>query len=108
MREIDSKISELVTEAESNNEKLDIFIFSDHGMVDIVNNVNIKEHLENSELKKVDDYIAFYDSTMARFWVEDEKVKKRIIEIVSSIDHVTYLDEELRNKYKINFKTRKW
>lgn len=108
MREIDNQISKLIKIAEEKYENLNIFIFSDHGMVEIIDNVDVKSTLDNSDLKLVDDYKVFYDSTMARFWVKNEEVKNKIIQLLSKVENLTYIDESLKQKYNINFPDSKW
>jgi len=108
MSEIDKKVYKLIQEAKTKYENVEIFIFSDHWMVEVNNNIDIKSILYDSNLKVWKDFKVFFDSTMVRIWSEDKKVKQKIIDIVWNIDHVTYLDEKLKNKYKINFKNNKW
>ncbi|MFH1211582.1 MAG: alkaline phosphatase family protein [Candidatus Woesearchaeota archaeon] len=108
MQEIDTKIKSIYSEAVREYGKADIFVFSDHGMVDVKHTIDVKVIVENSGLTPIKDYVVFYDSTMVRFWVNNEKAKKRIITLLSKIKHLTYLDDKLKAKYRIRFRTRKW
>lgn len=105
---IDVKIKELYGIANEKYDKVNLFLFSDHGMVEVKNNINVQKELETMNLIKGVDYIPFYDSTMVRFWIDDLGVRDKIINKLNSVKHLTYLDENLKNKYHINFKSRKW
>lgn len=58
---IDSYAAEITKKCDS------LLIFSDHGMIDIRNTVNIWEWIRNSGLLFGKDYLMFLDSTLARF-----------------------------------------
>jgi hypothetical protein len=45
---------------------------------------------------------------MVRFWVKNKKTQKILIQNLSKIPHLNYLDEKLKKKYHVRFKTRKW
>ena len=105
---IDKKIEELVEYAKKRYDKVNIFIFSDHGMVEVIDTINVKEIIDQSILQPIKDYIVFYDSTMVRFWIKRKEVGDKIVGLLDGTDHLTYLDEKLKEKYRIRFKTRKW
>lgn len=108
MYDYDKKINFIFNEALKKYSKVNIFIFSDHGMEEVFGTINVKSILENSNLVPAKDYISFYDSTMVRFWVNSDKIKQKIIKLLSNVDHLNYLDNKLKNKYHINFKDHKW
>jgi hypothetical protein len=45
-----------------------IYLLSDHGMVDVTRTVDVMGRLAVLPLRCPDDYLAFFDSTLARFW----------------------------------------
>jgi hypothetical protein len=45
-----------------------LYLCSDHGMVDVTETVDVMARLEPLPVRRGRDYVAFYDSTMARFW----------------------------------------
>jgi predicted AlkP superfamily pyrophosphatase or phosphodiesterase len=108
MNLIDKQIAKIYNEAKQKYKKVNLFVFSDHGMVEIKDTVNVKQVLDKSDLKPIKDYIVFYDSTMVRFWTKNKDTQKKIIKILSKVQHLTYLDDKIKAKYKIRFKTRKW
>ena len=47
---------------------VDVYVLSDHGMTDVARSVDLWGGLERAGVRLGRDYIAFYDSTMARLW----------------------------------------
>ena len=45
-----------------------LYLCSDHGMVDVVEHVDVVARLRGLSARRGRDYLAFFDSTMARFW----------------------------------------
>ena len=108
MHELDVKISKMYSEAKEKYDQVNLFIFSDHGMVEVKHAVNVKKVVDKLDIKPIKDYTVFYDSTMVRFQVRNENVKNTIISALQKINNLTYLDEKLKEKYKIRFKDKKW
>lgn len=108
LKNIDTKIGELINTSKKKYKDFNFFIFSDHGMEEITQTINVKNHLKKINLKPEKDYIIFYDSTMVRFWCTDETIKKKIISHMKKLPNITHLDSTLKKKYHINFKNRKW
>ena len=107
LRKVDQKIKELYREAKEKSKQVDLFVFSDHGMCKIKEYNNVQKYLKNSKFKIKKDYLPFYDSTLARFWILNEKIREEFIKFVRQIPKLTYLDERLLKKYGINFKNKK-
>ncbi len=49
-------------------DRVRVRLISDHGMADIRGTVDLIAAVESTGLEFGEDYVAFYDSTMARFW----------------------------------------
>lgn len=77
LRYLDGKVEEIVT-ALREKEPTDVVIFSDHGMVPITKTVNIINEFKSLGLSD-DDYIILPDSTMARVWLNNSSLKKKIV-----------------------------
>jgi len=45
-----------------------LYLLSDHGMVDVTRTEDVIARLEPLSVRRPQDYLAFFDSTMARFW----------------------------------------
>jgi hypothetical protein len=50
--------------------KTAFFLFSDHGMTDVSSVVDLKREVKKWGYRTGRDFLAFYDSTMARFWCD--------------------------------------
>lgn len=59
-------------------------LFSDHGMTQVKGTADVMGMVERSGLKFGKDYVAVYDSTMARFWYLNDKAKTGIEQALAS------------------------
>lgn len=64
----EDRIRALVDRAQGVGRPLSIFLFSDHGMTDVREPVDLMARVEEWGFGPGSDILAFYDSTMARFW----------------------------------------
>jgi predicted AlkP superfamily pyrophosphatase or phosphodiesterase len=79
--------------------ELQIAVFADHGMIPVRNSVDIIARL--TKLKDIsNEYLAFLDSTMARFWASD-RVLNKIREDLKNLGAGRFLDKEDQRKYRI-------
>ncbi|BDU51133.1 alkaline phosphatase family protein [Haliovirga abyssi] len=106
MSKIDKKVKSLYKEALEKFKDVNLFIFSDHGMYNVEKFVDIQTPLKKAGLEQPRDFIAFFDTTFARFWTKDNGVKDKIIEVLNNTEGVRYLNDTLLDKYKINFKEK--
>jgi len=61
-----------------NNYADKILIFSDHGMIDVTEILDIQKIINQTGLVFEKDYIMFLDSTLARFWFFNETARRKI------------------------------
>lgn len=52
-----------------------MFVFSDHGMTPIRWTYDLRRDVDATGLTVLQDYLPAYDSTMARFWVENDRAR---------------------------------
>ena len=72
-------------------------VFSDHGMAPVRRQYDLMKDVEALGHSMPRDYLAVYDSTMARFWFFDEHARQRITRCLSeSVCGRIVPDEELR------------
>ena len=64
----DALIARLLGHARERGEELWIYLLSDHGMVDVTVTEDVMARLAGIGARWPKDYLAFFDSTMARFW----------------------------------------
>lgn len=59
-------------------DKVDVYLFSDHGMTPVIGTVDLQSLIHGLGLHYGLDYVALYDSTMARFWFFNPDAKQLI------------------------------
>ena len=73
-------------------------VLSDHGMTPVRQTYNLVADIDRLGLTTPDDYLAVYDSTMARFWFFSVRGRRAITERLASIPCGRILgDDELRD-----------
>ncbi len=93
----DRNIRELMAVAAENYDEVKLHVFTDHGMHDIERGHDVQREVAELGLKFGADYVAFYDSTMARFWPRHTAAENRLREFFSAHPHGRLLPEaELR------------
>lgn len=84
-------------------------IISDHGMTPLMGTVDLMKRIDGLELKFAKDYVAVYDSTMARFWYLNLAAKEKIRTRLSSPDcKGSLLTREEKVLYGIDFADNKF
>ena len=72
-------------------------VFSDHGMTPVNRHCDVAAVVTGCGFQSPRDYLAVYDSTMARFWFFSERAREEICRRLSELEYVRLLtDEELR------------
>ncbi len=68
----EKRLAEIVAASRNDGRPLRLYLFSDHGMTDVSGSVNLMREVESWGFRLGTDIVAFYDSTMARFWCDVE------------------------------------
>lgn len=63
------RVRELLATARANYDRVDFYLFSDHGMTPLAGSVDLKNRLEGAPYRFGRDFLVCYDSTMVRLWV---------------------------------------
>lgn len=72
-------------------------VFSDHGMTPVRARHDLASDIENLGLRSPNDYLAVYDSTMARFWLRSPRAQRMLPDCLNrSVCGRVLRDEELR------------
>ena len=72
-------------------------ITSDHGMTPVRGHYDLVKDVENLSLRMPEDYLAVYDSTMARFWFFSESAQQAVTGLLTGLSCGRILsDNELR------------
>jgi predicted AlkP superfamily pyrophosphatase or phosphodiesterase len=74
----DTQIREVFQSAQRSYEDVRLYVFTDHGMHDIHAGYDLQKDVEALGLRFGKDYVAFYDSTMGRFWTLNPGAKDRL------------------------------
>ncbi len=97
------RIEELLRAVETAGVAVKLFVFSDHGMVPVRGTVDIRRQVASLGLRFGRDYIAVYDSTMARFWYLDPHCRPRIREVLAACHQGRLLTDAEKERYGIAF-----
>jgi hypothetical protein len=62
-----------------------LFVFSDHGMTPIRWTYDLRRDVDALGLRVLRDYLPAYDSTMARFWIFEERARQELTALLA--DH---------------------
>jgi len=98
MRLYEEWIDQVLEAAKGHYEEVRLFVFSDHGMANCDEHVDVMSVINKLPLKFGVDYGAVYDSTMARFWFLKPGAKEMITEALATVEEGRILqDEELKH-----------
>lgn len=59
-------------------ERIGLYLLSDHGMVDVDRHADVMSAVARIGLRMPDQFLAFFDSSMARFWWRTEGARSRV------------------------------
>lgn len=97
---LDQRLQKIVRRAEQTCGPVRVHVFSDHGMTDVRRTSDLLPRWERLGFRYGRDYVAAWDSTMARFWFESDSVRARALEWLTEQPEGRLLDEaELRREH---------
>lgn len=99
----DRHLRRVLEVAAENYDEVRLFIFSDHGMTDIEETCDLMQQIDRLPYKFGRDYVAMYDSTMARFWFFDDGARDEIRRVLAGEDRGEILSEESLAEYGCDF-----
>lgn len=73
-----------------------IYLLSDHGMVDVDTVVDVRSRLAALPVRMPHDYLAFFDSTMARFWWRTPDARAQVRAALDAGSHGRWLESAER------------
>jgi hypothetical protein len=83
-------------------------VVSDHGMTPVRRTVDVLGHVERLGLSMPADYLAVYDSTMARFWLAREDVRPRLERHLQELPGGRLVDDPELERLGILFPDRRY
>ncbi|MGV3526674.1 MAG: alkaline phosphatase family protein [Candidatus Sericytochromatia bacterium] len=78
LRWYEQELRSLLALAREHYDDVSFYAFSDHGMHDVLGSINLIQTIEATGLRYGTDYVAMYDSTMARFWFPNPAARQRV------------------------------
>ena len=90
----DAWIREAFAAAALRGRPLWLYLCSDHGMVDVTSFVDVMARLEPLPVRRGRDYVAFYDSTMARFWWSNDAAREAVRAALAAEPGGRWLEQE--------------
>lgn len=97
----DDLIESLLQSLHERYDIVDLLLFGDHGMVDVLATVDIWALLDGLPLRFGHDYAFFLDSTMARFWFFTEAARRAVTEALAVVPNGRWLEDVERSYYGI-------
>jgi len=85
LRTYEKWIDELLAVARQHYSEIKLYVFSDHGMANCDQLLDLRQYIEALPLRMFHDYAVVYDSTMARFWFFNERAREQIIDCLKHV-----------------------
>ena len=89
-------------------DSVNLFVFSDHGMTDTIEEYPLMDSINKLDLRFGVDYAVVYDSTMARFWFLNEKGKTEIINALEKENCGKILSKDEMHRYGCDFPNKRY
>jgi hypothetical protein len=93
LRAYEKWIENLLAAAGEHYEEVRLYIFSDHGMANCDELLDLKSKIETLPLQLGKDYTVVYDSTMARFWFFNDRAREQITAALKTVPEGRILPE---------------
>jgi len=85
-----------------------LYLCSDHGMVDVTASVDVMGRLARLPWRHGRDYLAFFDSTMARFWWRDPAARPVVRAALEGLRGGRWLDDAALEAAGVRFEGREY
>jgi predicted AlkP superfamily pyrophosphatase or phosphodiesterase len=108
IRWYEQELQQLFEFAQEVYQEVRLFCFSDHGMTPVIEFCDLKTRIEKLGLVFGQDYVAVYDSTMARFWFLKEFARSIIVETLQKEPQGEILSTEQLKQFECNFSQQKY
>ena len=96
LRVYETWIRRLLQAAAGHYEEVRLYVFSDHGMANCDEHLDLKARMEALPLRMGRDYTVVYDSTMARFWFATPEARQQITAALGKVPQGRIMpDDEL-------------
>lgn len=106
LREYESWIEVILYVAAQHYAEVPLYVFSDHGMANCDELLDLRKHIHSLPLRMGCDYAVVYDSTMARFWFFNERARSQITAALEQVPQGRILPEEELRELRTFFEDR--
>jgi Type I phosphodiesterase / nucleotide pyrophosphatase len=103
-----ARLRRLFEVAKHRDPETTLAVFSDHGMTPVSEHHDLVADIEKLGFSMPEDYLAAYDSTMARFWLFRDPARKGICECLGELPYGRILPEEELRELGIFFPDRRY
>lgn len=104
----ETRLSDLFRQAREIDANAAFTIVSDHGMTPVREHFDLVKQVEDLGFSMPRDYLAVYDSTMARFWFFSDGVRKEMMELLRTLPCGQILSDEELDQLGILFPDRRY
>ncbi|MDB6108679.1 MAG: Type phosphodiesterase/nucleotide pyrophosphatase [Pedosphaera sp.] len=85
LRQYERWIEQLLTAAQKHYAEVRLYVFSDHGMANCDELLDLKAKIDLLDVRMEQDYVVVYDSTMARFWFFNERARQVVTQALQAV-----------------------
>ncbi|CAN5861557.1 hypothetical protein BH11VER1_BH11VER1_19720 [soil metagenome] len=103
LRVYEEWIERLHSLAAEHYDEVKLYIFSDHGMANCDEHLDLKSKLEVLPLTLGKDYSVVYDSTMARFWFFNDHARSQITAALNIVPQGRILPDDELKQLRVHF-----
>ncbi|MGK0184724.1 MAG: hypothetical protein ACI9R3_000498 [Verrucomicrobiales bacterium] len=109
IRKLEKQFTDLLDLARDRYEEVRFHVFSDHGMTDTVDTSDLMPRWEKETgLRYGEDYVAVWDSTMARFWFDNDLVEERAIRRLEQENNGSIVTKNQLKRWGCDFKDNRY
>ncbi len=99
----DEQLREVFAIARKRDPEASLMVCSDHGMTPVTQHADLVGAVAKLGLRMPQDYLAVYDSTMARFWFFNDEARESVTQVMRSLDSGQVLSRQELDKFGLHF-----
>jgi predicted AlkP superfamily pyrophosphatase or phosphodiesterase len=100
---LEENIKDVYDLANEHYDEVSLYVFGDHGMTNTKGSIDLISQIESLGFEFGKDYVAMYDSTMARFWFLKDGVRDKFENLLSKVDDGEIVIDEKLKEMKVFF-----
>lgn len=106
LRLIEQWVAQVLAAAREHYGDVRLYAFSDHGMANCTETLDLKARIEALPVRMEQDYAVVYDSTMARFWFFNDRARRTIASELARIPQGRIIPDDELHRYRVLFDDR--